>query len=131
VSGYVIDDLVLITGLADPRQERHRRELSRLVHGAIEGGPALDVPACCLVAAALTRPALADHLADLIAAAPPGAINVSGLTRGDHLDALRTFHPDLNWSTAHAAVRALTTGLPVLTTEPDRYTQLGVDVLAL
>ena len=55
---YVVDDLALVAGLANMGQEHHRRELSRLLHGATTGGPALDVPACCLVAAAVERPAL-------------------------------------------------------------------------
>jgi hypothetical protein len=45
VTGYVLDDLVLTAGLAGTGREHHRRELSRLLHGAIAGGPTLDVPA--------------------------------------------------------------------------------------
>jgi hypothetical protein len=90
VSGYILDDSALIAGLAGDGSEHHRRELSRLVHGAIDGGPALDIPAFCLTTAAVARPALADHLAELIAAAPPGAIGICRLTRTAHLDALRS-----------------------------------------
>jgi len=131
VSGYVLDDLALIAGLAGTGSEHHRRELSRLLHGAIDGGPALEVPAFCLTAAALVRPVLFDHLADILAAAPPAAIDVCGLTRTSHLDALRAFRPGLGWPATHAAAHALTTGLPVLTVDADRYTGLGVDVLTL
>jgi hypothetical protein len=44
VTGYVLDDLALIAGLAGTGSEHHRRELSRLLHGAIDGGmPVLTV----------------------------------------------------------------------------------------
>jgi protein-L-isoaspartate(D-aspartate) O-methyltransferase len=74
VSGYVLDDLALSAGLVGTGGEHHRRELSRLLRGAIDGGPTLDVPALCLAEAAAARPALARHLADIIAVAPAGAI---------------------------------------------------------
>jgi hypothetical protein len=131
VIGYVLDDLVLTAGLAGTGREHHRRELSRLLHGAIAGGPALDIPACCLAAAALIRPALADHLADILAAAPPGAINITGLTRTSHLDTLRASHPQIGWPIAHAAAHAQTTGRPLLTTDPHRYADISVGVLTL
>lgn len=129
--GYIVDDLALIAGLTGISQEHHRREVSRLVHGAVQGGPVIEVPACCLAAAAVVRPALAGHMAELVAEAPPGAIEICGLTRSSHLDALRTFRPHLDWPAAHAAVHALTTGLPVVTTDTDRYVGLGIDVLDL
>ena len=128
---YVVDDLVLTAGLADLGQEHHRRELSRLLHDAMAGGPGVDVPACCLVAAAVVRPALADHVADLMAAAPPGAINICGLSRILRLDSVRRFHRDHTWPTAHAAVHALTARLPLVTIEPMRYAGLGLDVMTL
>jgi hypothetical protein len=89
VSGYILDDVALSAGLAGHGSEHHRRELSRLLHAAIEGGPTLDIPALCLNMATTTRPALSGHLADIIAAAPAGAIDICGLTRTDHLDTLR------------------------------------------
>jgi hypothetical protein len=89
------------------------------------------VPAFCLATASVARPALADHLADLIAVAPPGAIDVCGLTRTSHPDALRALCPQLGWPATHAAARALATGQPVLTVGPDRYIGVGVDVLTL
>lgn len=39
MTGYVVDDLALIAGLTGTGSELHRRELSRLLHGAIDGGP--------------------------------------------------------------------------------------------
>jgi hypothetical protein len=131
VSGYILDDLALIAGLAGTGSEHHRRELSRLVHGAIDGGLALDVPAFCLTTASVARPALADHLADLSPPRRLGAINICGLTRTGHLDALRALCPQLGWPATHAAARALATGLPVFTVGPDRYRRVGVDVLTL
>jgi hypothetical protein len=74
---------------------------------------------------------LADHLADVVAAAPPGAIEVSGLARDDQLDALRVLCPGLGWPATHAAACALATGLPVLTINVSRYNGAGLDVLAL
>ncbi|WP_239376379.1 hypothetical protein [Frankia sp. Cj5] len=81
----VLDDLVLSAGLAGTGNEHHRRELSRLLRGAIDGGPALDVPALCLAEVTAARPALAGHLADIIAAALTGAIDICGLSRIDHI----------------------------------------------
>jgi hypothetical protein len=84
VTGYVLDDLALIAGLAGAGSEHHRRELSRLLHGSIDGGPTLDIPALCLTAAGMVRPAVAGHLADILAAASVGVIDVSGLSRTGH-----------------------------------------------
>ena len=131
MSGYILDDVALNAGLAGHGSEHHRRELSRLLHAAIEGGPTLDIPALCLNMATTTRPALSGHLADIIAAAPAGAIDICGLTRTDHLDTLRAAHPELGWAPTHAAVHALTTGLPILTVDNRRYAGLAVDVLSL
>jgi predicted nucleic acid-binding protein len=131
VSGYVLDDLVLIAGMAATGKEHHRRELSRLLHGAIDGGPEIKIPALCLAAAAALRPAIADHIADILAAAPAGAIDVCGLTRTAHLDALLALRPGLGWPATHAAAHALAAGLPVLTVDPNRYTGVGLDVLPL
>ncbi len=131
MSGYVLDDLALSAGLAGTGSEHHRRELSRLLRGAIDGGPSLDVPALCLAEATTARPALAGHLAEIIAAAPAGAIDVCGLSRTGHLDNLRARHPDLGWPATHAAMLAIATGLPILTVGSDRYGGVPVDVLSL
>lgn len=131
MSGYVLDDRVLTAGLASAGSEHHRRELSRLLHSAIDGGPMLDLPALCLATAAVVRPAIADHIADIVVVAPPGAVTISGLTRTAQLDVLLSWSPTLGWPAAHAASRALATGLPVLTVDPDRYAKTGVDVLTL
>jgi hypothetical protein len=71
VTGYVLDDLALTAGLAGGGSERHRRELSRLMHDAAAGGPTLKAPALCLAATSAMRLAVAAHLADVVAAAPP------------------------------------------------------------
>jgi hypothetical protein len=131
VSGYVLDDLALGAGLIGTGSEHHRRELSRLLSGAVDGGPSLDVPALCLAAVAALRPALTDHLAEIIAVAPPDAITVSGLSRSTVTDRVRVTHPQLSWSATHATVRALATRLPILTVDPDRYRTIAVTVLSL
>jgi hypothetical protein len=131
VSGYVLDDLALSAGLAGIGSEHHRREVSRLLRGAIDGGPRLDVPALCLTAATVMRPALADHLADIVAAAPPDAIKVSALARSAVLDTLRMTHPHLGWPGTHAAMHALVGRLPILTLDSDRYRGVAIDVLSL
>jgi hypothetical protein len=127
VTGYVVDDLALIAGLAGHGSEHQRRELSRLLHCAIDGGPALEVPALCLTAAATARPAIAEHLADMIAAAPSGSIAVGGFTRTAHLDALIVLQPRLGWPATQAAAHALGRGVPILTVDQDRYTGIGLD----
>jgi len=129
VSGYVLDNLALIAGLAGIGDEHHRRELSRLVHGAIDGGPRLDVPAICLTAATLQRAALADHFAEIVAAAPPDAISVSGLSRSGAMDAVRATRR-MGWPATHAVIRALVAHLPILTVDPERYRGVAVDVLS-
>jgi hypothetical protein len=131
VSGYILDDLALSAGLVGTGTEYHRREVSRLLHAAVEGGPTLDIPALCLSAAAAARPALAGHLADIVAGAPAGAVDVCGLTRTGQLDQLRAAQPGLDWPATHAAVHALATGLPILTVMPGRYADVPVDVMAL
>jgi hypothetical protein len=71
VSGYVLDRRTLAAGLAGAGSEHHRREVSRLLASAIDGGPAVAVPALCLAVTAGLRPAVTGHLADLIATASP------------------------------------------------------------
>ncbi|HET6211555.1 MAG TPA: hypothetical protein VFE14_01650 [Micromonosporaceae bacterium] len=70
MTGYVLDDLALTHGLLAEGTEHQRRELSRLLRDAFDGGPPLDIPAMCLVTAASARPVLAEHLADIVATAP-------------------------------------------------------------
>jgi hypothetical protein len=113
VTGYAVDDLTLIAGLAGTGSEHHRRELSRLLHDAIDGGPTLDIPALCPTACS-GRPSPGTSPTS----SPrhrPGALDVSGLSRTGHLDQLRAFRPQLVWPATHAAVRALATRTPVLT----------------
>lgn len=60
-----------------------------------------------------------------------GAIEVSGLARTGHLDALRAFRSGLAWPATRAAVRALVTGMPALAIDEARYDGTGADVLTL
>lgn len=131
MNGYVLDDLALVAGLSGAGSEHHRRELSRLLHDAAEGGPAVVVPALCLAQATTARPAIAGHLAEVVATTPRGAVEVCGLGRSEHLDRLRTANPWLDWPATHAAVHATITDRPILTTHTDRYTGIAVDVLTL
>ena len=78
MSGYVLDDLALVAGLTDKGEEHHRRELSRLLISAVDRGPSIAVPAMCLAHAALFRPAIIDHLADLVAAPSTGPGRAGG-----------------------------------------------------
>jgi hypothetical protein len=129
VSGYVLDDLALSAGLAGIGNEHHRREVSRLLRGAIDGGPRLDVPALCLTAATAMRPALADHLADIVAAAPPDAIKVSALARSAVLDTLRMTHPHL---AGPVPTPPCTLSSVACRSSPsDRYRGVAIDVLSL
>lgn len=131
MNGYVVDDLALMAGLVGRGSEHQRRELSRLLRGAIDGGPTLNVPALCLTEAAELRPAVTRHLAEIIAAAPSGAITVCGLTRSGHLDELRASKLELDWPATHAAIHALASGLPILTVDLHRYGGVPVDALSL
>ncbi len=89
------------------------------------------MPALCLAEATAARPAIAGHLADIIAVAPAGAIDICGLTRTGYLGTLRSHNPHLDWPASHAAMLALATGLPVLTVDSDRYGGVPVNVLSL
>jgi hypothetical protein len=131
VTGYVLDDLALIAGLGHAGTEHDRREVSRLLHDALKGGPVVDLPALCLTAAATVRSAIVDHVAGMVAEAPAGAIDIAGLVRTSQLDAVRAWRPDLGWAGAHAAVEALATGRQVLTVKPERYAGTGVDAMPL
>lgn len=131
MSRYVLDHHTLTAGLAGAGSEHHRREVSRLLTSAIDGGPAVAVPALCLAVTAGQRPAVAGHLADLIASTTPGVITVPGLERTPALDAVHEAYPHLDWPAAHAATIAMATASPLITTTPPTYTGIPVDVLDL
>ncbi|MFC0529674.1 hypothetical protein [Phytohabitans kaempferiae] len=120
-----------MAGLTDISGERHRRELSCLIHEAIAGGPVIDVPALCLAEASTARRSIAEHVADLVASAPPGALAVRELVRGAELDTVLTTDPTLDWAGTHAVLRARASGRPILTLCPDRYDAVAVDALPL
>lgn len=131
MNGYVLDHLALTAGLAGTGSEHQRREISRLLHSAIEGGPSLSVPALCLAATVCVRPAVAEHVAVLIADAPSGTIEGLGLVRTPQLDAVRETFPDLDWPAVHAVVHAVTGGAPLLTADASQYAGVPVDLLVL
>lgn len=131
MSGYVLDDLALTAGLAGGGSEHHRREFSRLVSGALVGGPSLDLPALCLAKATELRPALGRHLAELVAQAPEGAITIGALTRTRRLDALRSLRPRLPWAALHAADQAVAAGSLIITTDARRYDGVPAGVVPL
>ena len=117
MSSYILDHLALTAGLGGTGSEHQRRETSRLLHATVEGGPSLVVPALCLAETAGARPAIAGHLAALITDAPAGTIEVAGLVRTPQWDAVRQTFPDLSWPAVHAAVHAIATGTPIMTTD--------------
>jgi hypothetical protein len=131
VSGYVLDHRAVIAGLTDRGSEHHHREMSRLLAAAVADGPAVAVPALCLAATAGVRAAIAGHLADLIAAAAPGAISVPALERTAILDAIRDIYPFLDWPSLHAVVIAVATGNALITTDTGQYTGVPVNVIDL
>jgi hypothetical protein len=131
VSGYVLDDLALIMGLTAKGAEQDRRELSRFLVAAIHGGPAIAVPALCLCAAVVHRAEVADHLAELVAGSPVGAVEIVGLTRTAEVAQLRAEHPGLSWPALHAAAVAASARIPVVTTEPARYTSTVIEAIRL
>jgi hypothetical protein len=131
VTRYVLDHHAVIAGLTDAGSEHHHRELSRLLVGAIGGGPALAVPALCLAATAGIRPAVAEHLADLIVSAAPGVITVPGLEHTPPLDAVRQTYPHLDWPATHAITTALAVGATLITTHPAFYTGVPLHVVDL
>jgi len=131
VSGYVLDHHALVAGLAGTGSEHHRREVSRLLTSAIDGGPTVAIPALCLAAAAAVRPAVAGHLADLIATTDVGVITVPGLERSPTLDAVRGVYPQLGWSAIHAVTVAVSTATSLITADPSGYLGISVDVLDL
>lgn len=131
MSGYVLDDLALIAGLTTDGEEQHRREVSRLLIAAIERGPTICVPALCLAAAAVRRPTMAGHLAELVVGGPVGAIDVVGLARTAEIAQLRAEHPGLEWPVLHAINTASAGRLPIVTTDPGRYTGTSVEAIRL
>jgi hypothetical protein len=131
VSGYVLDHHAVIAGLTVRGSEHHHRELSRLLVGAVTDGPAVAVPALCLAATADVRLAVAGHLADLIAASPPGAITVPALERTSTLDAIRDDYPRLDWPALHAVTVAVATGTSLVTVDPNRYAGVPVNLVDL
>lgn len=70
-------------------------------------------------------------MAEIIAAAPLGAIDVCGLRRTEHIDELRARCPWMTWPATHAAAQAVAAGRPVLTVKVNRYANTTVDALAL
>ncbi|MDQ7907289.1 hypothetical protein RB614_22495 [Phytohabitans sp. ZYX-F-186] len=131
MTGYILDDLALVAGLAATAGEHERREMSLLIHDAIHGGPPLDVPALCLSEAATARRSIGGHVADLVASAPSGAVAVREFVRDGGLDHVRAACPALDWAGAHAATRALATGQPIVTMHPDRYRDFAVETMTL
>ncbi|BCB87651.1 PIN domain-containing protein [Phytohabitans suffuscus] len=131
LGGYVLDDLALVAGLAGTAGEQPRRGLSWLIHSAVTGAVALDVPALCLAEATTARRSIATHVADLVASAPPGAVAVREFVRDAGLDAVLTADPSLDWAGTHAALHALGTDQPIVTPRPERYAGLGIDVVPL
>jgi hypothetical protein len=91
----------------------------------------IAVPALCLAAAAVRRPALADHLAELVTDGPAGAIEIIGLTRTAEVAQLRAEHPGISWPVLHAASTATAGRVPIVTTDPGRYAGTAVEALRL
>jgi hypothetical protein len=169
VKRYVLDHMALTAGLTVHGSERHRREMSRLLHDALEGGPTLAVPAVCLAASTASvaahtaaaavaeaaasaaspgtvavmaeaaaavagggaRAHLAAHIGELLAAGPPGAIEVSELIRTTELDDLRQAFPGLDWPAVHAVIQAVATEAQILTTSVNTYAGVHVEVFEL
>ncbi|MFC7548961.1 hypothetical protein [Plantactinospora sp. GCM10030261] len=131
MSGYILDELALIAGLTAQGEEHHRLELSRLLIAAIDSGPSIGVPALCLAVAAVRRPALPGHLAELVTGGPPGAIEIIGLRRTPDVVLLRAEHPGIEWPVLHAASTASQSQVPIVTTAPGRYTETVVEAIRL
>ena len=128
---YVLDDLVLIAGLTPHGTEHDAREFSRLVDGASNGGPPVEVPAVCLAVAAQVRPEILGHVAGLVAGCPPDAVTISGLRRTPRFDELEPLPLPSGWAATHAAIVALDKGRHLVTVEPERYVGTGAVVVSL
>jgi hypothetical protein len=87
--------------------------------------------AAAAVTGAGARPLLAAHIGELLAAGPPGAIEVSKLTRTTDLDELRQTFPGLDWPAVHAVIQALATEAQILTTSASTYAGVDVEVFEL
>jgi hypothetical protein len=129
--GYVLDDLALVAGLVGSAGEHHRRGLAWLIDDAVNGGPLLDVPALCLTEATTARRSIGEHVADLVASAPPGAVAVREFVRDAGLDSVRTTDGSLDWASIHAALHAIATRQPVVTLHPERYKAFAIETMAL
>lgn len=116
----------MVAGLGQGN-EYQRRELSRLVHDALAGGPSLHVPALCLAKAAGVRPAIAEHVALLMMDASDGRIDVAGLTGGE-LAGVVAEHPGLGIAAAHAVAEAMRQRAMIVTTDASRYEGVPVTV---
>jgi hypothetical protein len=129
LTGYVIDDAAVIAGLA-AGAEAQRRELSRLLHSAYDGGPSLHIPALCLVAVAGLQPSLADHIAILVTEAANGVVDIPGLAAGQINHIVAEF-PGLGLAAAHAASEAINRDAIIVTTDAERYNDLPVHAIEL
>jgi len=129
VTGYIVDDAALVAGLG-AGTESQRRELSRFVDGALDGGPHLHITALGLAAAVIVRPAIADHVAMLVTSGPAGPFEIRGL-RGGQLARIVSEHPGLGFAAAHAAIEAISDGSIIITTDVARYADVEVDAMAL
>jgi hypothetical protein len=131
VARYVIDHSALMLGLISGTEEQ-RKGLSGLLAGAATGdGPTVAVPALCAAAADRARPGLLEHVADVIAEAQPGRIELSGLARSDRLDASRDVRSDLDWPTRHAVLQAGLAGAAIITASAEAYSGTGMVVREL
>jgi hypothetical protein len=128
-TAYVVDDAAMVAGFG-AGTEVQSRELSRLIHDTLDGGPALHVPALCLAAAAAIRPAIADHIALLVTSAMNNAIDIRGLTAGQ-LAALVAEFPGLGNAATHAVSEAMASASIIITTDPSRYADVPVHASAL
>jgi hypothetical protein len=128
---YVLDHHAVIAGLAGAESEHHRREVSRLLASAIDGGPAVAVLALCVAATASVRLAVLGYLTDLIISTGPDVITIPGLERTPTLNAVRQVHPKLDRPAARAVTVAITTAAPLITTDPAGYADVPVDILEL
>lgn len=128
---HVLDHLALKAGLAGTGSERERHEFSRLVHSATVGGSVLSVPALCLADGAILRPAIAGHVAALLADAPVGSLDVVGLTRTAQWSAVRAAFPTLRWPASHAVLHSLMIEAPIMTTDRGAYLDAPVEFIVL
>jgi hypothetical protein len=69
------------------------------------------------------------YVIDQQPSAPPGVVDVHGLTRVHLLGAFQEL--TLGWPAAHAALVAVTTGRLVITVDPLGYAGTGADAIAL